>query len=173
MGPASAPLHFSWWRARPLWFLGACLAAGTAAGLLWYLASPLVIRTSLVESTSAIPSGSQALLRGAFADRDTIHRGSGTATLLRGPDGKSHLRLDSFRVTNGPDLFVYLTPAPSPGSHEDVTAGGALQVGRLKAAEGAFAYALPAGTDLSRFRSAVIYCFQFRTIFSVAPLAAA
>src|SRR5687767_7748573 len=100
-----APLHFSWWRARPLWLVCACVFAGIATALLWYLASPLVIRTRLVEGTSGPASGSQVLLRGTFGDRDAIHSGSGTATLVSGPSGTSHLRLDAFRVTNGPDLF--------------------------------------------------------------------
>ncbi len=97
-----------------------------------------------------------------------IHRGSGTASLVQTPSGGAALQLDSFRVTNGPDLFVYLTPSGAPNSHDDVIQG--VQVGRLKASEGAFAYELPPGTDLTKFKAAVIYCYQFRTIFSVAPL---
>ena len=46
----------------------------------------------------------------------------------------------------------------------------ALNLGRLKAPEGAFNYALPAGADPTRYGAAVIYCYRFRTIFSVAPL---
>src|SRR5688500_17446192 len=165
---AAFPLfRVAWWRAHPVRLAVAGVVLIAAAALVWYLASPLVIRTRLDESASGAAVAGQALLRGTFSDRDAIHRGSGTATLVRTPDGKTHLRLDGFRVTNGPDLSVYLAPSAAPNSHEEVTGGGALQVGRLRAAEGTFGYELPATIDVSKFRSAIIYCFQFRTVFSV------
>ena len=163
-GPAAAP---PWWRSRT--GLAVLSVAGLAAlALAWYLVSPLFIRTRLDESAA---TGTR-LAAGAFSDRDAIHRGSGRASLLRDPAGGLLLHLDNFRVTNGPDLYVYLTPSAQPMSHEDVTAG-ALQLGRLKAAEGAFSYTIPPGADPAAFKSVVIYCLQFRTIFSVAPLARA
>src|SRR5687768_15764600 len=94
-GPAAAP---PWWRSR----IG---LAGLA--LAWYLVSPLFIRTRLDESSA---SGTR-LAAGAFSDRDTVHRGSGQVSLLRDPAGALLLHLSSFRVTNGPDLYVYLTPS--------------------------------------------------------------
>jgi hypothetical protein len=109
------------------------------------------------------------LARGAFDERDAIHKGAGTASLVRRADGATLLQLEQFRVTNGPDLYVYLTPAAAPSSHDDVTRD-AVRLGRLKATDGTFSYELPPGVDPRAFRSAVIYCFQFRTIFSVAQL---
>ena len=163
-GPS--PRTLAWWLARP----GALVAAGAlflgGLAVVWYLASPLFIRTRLNEAAGARGT---ALARGAFSDRDAVHRGSGTATLLRQPGGGTLLQLSDFRVTNGPDLYVYLSTTGSPTSHDDVTRDG-LQVGRLKASEGGFSYELPAGTNPTAYRAAVIYCLQFRTIFSVAPL---
>jgi hypothetical protein len=132
----------------------------------WYLASPLVIRSRLDDAS---PARGVPVARGAFSDRDAVHRGSGVAVLERDPSGTARLRLSDFRVTNGPDLYVYLTAGASPNTHQDVTRDG-VQVGRLKAAEGAFAYELPPDADPEAYRAAVIYCLQFRTIFSVAPL---
>jgi hypothetical protein len=164
--PSPSPRTLAWWRSHPgaLAAAVAVLVAGLA--VLWYLASPLFIRTRLDEAARA---GGSALARGAFSDRDAVHRGSGNATLLRDPGGRILLQLSDFRVTNGPDLYVYLSTDAAPNSHDDVTGGG-LQVGRLKASEGGFSYELPAGTNPTAYRAAVIYCLQFRTIFSVAPL---
>jgi hypothetical protein len=39
----------------------------------------------------------------------------------------------------------------------------------LKAADGWFGYRLPAGTDPSLFRSAIIWCKEFSHLFAVAP----
>ena len=80
--------------------------------------------------------------------------------------GRYRLRLDDFSVRNGPDLFVYLSPAA------DDYADGALELGRLKATDGAFGYDLPPGTDPAAFASAIIWCKQFSHLFAVAELAA-
>jgi hypothetical protein len=159
-------LRPSWFVARPWRMAVGVVILAALLVVVWYLASPLFIRTRLDERALA---GGQVVSRGMFGDRDAVHRGSGNVRLERTTDGRFVLQIDEFRVTNGPDLYVYLTPVAAPNSHDDVT-GGALQVGRLKASEGRFGYELPAGTDVSKYRAAVIYCYQFRTIFSVAPL---
>jgi hypothetical protein len=50
-----------------------------------------------------------------------------------------------------------------PGTPLDV-----LELGTLKATDGAFSYDLPTGTDPSSFASAVIWCKQFAVQFAVA-----
>ena len=52
------------------------------------------------------------------------------------------------------------------------TTTGALELGKLKATDGAFGYELPPGTDPADFASAIIWCKQFSHLFAVAPLAA-
>ena len=79
---------------------------------------------------------------------------------------RTRLRLADFSVRNGPDLFVYLSP--DADDYDD----GALELGRLKATDGAFGYDLPPGTDPADFASAIIWCKQFSHLFAVAPLAA-
>jgi len=103
---------------------------------------------------------------GDFAGTDDFHFGKGTATIVETAPGAYTLRLDAFSVRNGPDLFVYLSP--DAGDY----ANGALEVGKLKATDGAFGYALPAGTDPADFASALIWCKQFSHLFAIAPLAA-
>ena len=96
-----------------------------------------------------------------------------TSTSARAPPRSSrrhqalyHLRLDDFSVRNGPDLYVYLSP------EVDDYAKGALEVGKLKATDGAFGYDLPSGTDPADFASAIIWCKQFSHLFAVAPFGA-
>jgi hypothetical protein len=137
-----------------------------------YLASPLVIRTRVVEENPFhLAASSSALLilgRGMFSDRDQVHRGSGEATVAQTVEGTTFLRFESFRVTNGPDLHVFLSRAQRPGTHDEVYDG--VYVGKLKASEGAFSYELPPGTDFASLQSVVVYCVPFRTIFTSAPL---
>lgn len=166
-------------------FLAVALPVG------WYMASPLLYTTSLVEAaptgrpataaptiepTASAPPASTAstapsptpfepitLASGEFTGTDEFHFGRGTASIIELEPGRYHLRLDDFAVRNGPDLFVVLSP-DAEGYTDD-----SLEVGRLKATEGAFGYDLPEDVDPSAFRSALIWCKQFAHLFAVAP----
>ncbi|MCY4577781.1 MAG: DM13 domain-containing protein [Chloroflexi bacterium] len=105
---------------------------------------------------------------GNFRDADSFHKGSGTATIYRSSDGKNLLRLEDFRVTNGPELHVLLVPNANPESRDDVE--GYLGLGKLKGNIGNQNYFLPDGEDGSGYGSVVIYCRPFHVVFSVATL---
>ncbi|MDR7419865.1 MAG: DM13 domain-containing protein [Armatimonadota bacterium] len=111
------------------------------------------------------------LAAGAFGDVDAVHTGTGTATIYR-IGGGLVLRLDPFRVTNGPDLYVYLSGHPAPRNSQQLHEGAALEVSRLKGNIGAQNYTLPADIDLSIYRSVVVYCRRFSVVFSTAELKA-
>ena len=117
--------------------------------------------------------GAEAALvaRGQFGGAiDPVHHTDGTASVYRLGDGSRVLRLESFRSTNGPDLYVYLSGTASPRNSGELSAAGEFEVGRLKGNIGNQNYTLPAGLDLSKFRSVVIYCRQFHVVFGSAPL---
>lgn len=174
------------------------LAVVVGVPLGWYLVSPIWIRTSLVEAAptppanlagatpvpsaaapdptarptdaasplptpAATPFAPSTLASGTFHGTDDFHFGRGTASIVEVGPGRFHLRLDDFSVRNGPDLYVYLSTAA------DDYADDALELGTLKATDGSFGYDLPAGTDPSRYRSAIIWCKQFSHLFAVAP----
>ena len=105
---------------------------------------------------------------GSFRDADSFHKGSGTAAIYRSADGQNVLRLEDFRVTNGPELHVLLVPNANPHSRDDVE--GYLGLGKLKGNEGNQNYFLPDGEDGSGYGSVVIYCRPFHVVFSVATL---
>ena len=109
-----------------------------------------------------------AVAAGMFRDADSFHRGSGSATIYRLPDGSGVLRLEDFRVTNGPDLRVILTPSANPAGRGDVLQEGHVRLGSLKGNIGDQNYEIPPGADLDSFGSAVIYCMPFSVVFSVA-----
>jgi hypothetical protein len=153
------------------------LAVGLPVG--WVLGSPLFIRTELAEvsplaaiqpssapNVSAAPAGARVVLQGDFQGADEFHFGSGKVLLVESAPGRYTLRFEDFSVRNGPDLFVYLSPNP------DGYADDALELGPLKASDGSFNYEVPAGTDISRFRSALVWCRAFNVLFATAPLGA-
>jgi hypothetical protein len=136
----------------------------------WYLASPLFLTQTVSESAPAARAQSR-LAAGRFGVVDGIHKGEGAATLVRLPDGQIVLRLeDDFRVTNGPDLYVYLSGSAAPRTSAELHEPAAFEVAQLKGNVGGQNYALPEGLDLSKFRSVVIYCRRFTTVFSTAQL---
>jgi hypothetical protein len=175
--------------------VGVAALVSVAAPAGWYLGSPLFIRTSLVEPPPGGPAASPVVAvvssaprdvppattpqhtpapvaiptaaparSGSFSGADDFHFGRGRATLIETKPGAWVVRFEDFSVRNGPDLFVYLSPDPAG------YARGAVELGRLKATDGAFNTRVPAGTDVTRLHSVVIWCRQFAVQFAVATL---
>ena len=111
-----------------------------------------------------------ALASGMFRDADSFHKGSGTATIYRLPDGSGALRFENLNVTNGPDLRVLLSTHPDPQNKAELNEAGYIHIEKLKGNRGNQNYELPADADLESFGSVIIYCMPFHVIFSVAPL---
>lgn len=161
-------------RARELTWWVVAIAVLIGAPIAWYLGSPLFVSKTVVEefpstaTSEPVPATPRILSMGTFVDADSFHQGSGTA-LVTAVDGQALLRLEEFRVTNGPDLYIYLAVHPKPASRANVDEGF-VNLGRLKGNIGAQNYPVPAGTDLARFRSAVIYCQRFHVVFATATL---
>ncbi len=110
--------------------------------------------------------GPGVLAQGEWRDGEPGHNGEGIAKIIRTEGGELVLRVEAFSVTNGPDLFVVLSP--DAGGYAD----GSLTLGGLKATDGAFNYEIPDGTDLSRYKSVVVWCRSFDVTFAVATLEA-
>jgi hypothetical protein len=120
-----------------------------------------------VTTTSAAPTGPVALATGPFRSLD--YTTSGSATLVRTPDGKLAVQFEGLDTTDGPDLHVYLSDkaADSPEAAFD---SGFTNLGKLKANRGNQVYEVPADIDLTTVRSVVIWCVRFSEGFGVAPL---
>lgn len=118
------------------------------------------------DSSSGAPG---VLAQGEFRDGEPGHNGEGVAKIIRAADGSLVLRFEDFSVTNGPDLFVILL------DNADGDYGAAnerLDLGGLRATDGNINYDIPAGTDISKYRSALIWCRAFSVTFAFAPLEA-
>jgi len=128
--------------------------------------------TVMDEARDAVTApGTPIVLRaGMFRDADSIHKGSGTAGLYQLADGSHLLRFEDFKVTNGPDLHVYLVKHPGPEASSDVNADNYIDLGKLKGNIGNQNYAIPDGTDIADFGSVVVWCEAFGVLFSTAPL---
>jgi hypothetical protein len=125
--------------------------------------------TAAPQSATPTPASAnpRILAAGTFRDGDPGHNGRGIARLGTTADGQVVLRFENFSVTGGPDLVVILSTDPG-GSRGSVSSG--LNLGALKATDGNQNYTVPAGTDVSKFRSVIIYCKSFPTVFAYATL---
>lgn len=104
------------------------------------------------------------------------HTTSGTAQLVRLPDGKLQLVLKDLSTSDGPDLRIWLTDQPvlegKAGWHvfDD---GKYVELGRLKGTHGTQVYDVPADVQPDQYTSVTIWCKRFSVSFGAAPLAAA
>jgi Electron transfer DM13 len=114
-------------------------------------------------SVATMSTSSNKTLIGNFVGAgDGFHNAEGVAKIIQLADGTDILRLENFKATNGPDLYVYLST--------DKTNADIVNLGRLKGNIGNQNYLIPAGTDITKYNTALIWCRAFSVIFGSAQL---
>ena len=113
-------------------------------------------------SETPMPKDTKPLM-GNFVDAgDGFHKAQGVAKVINLADGRTFLRLENLKTTNGPDLYVYLSTG------KDVS--DIVSLGKLKGNIGNQNYEIPAGTDLVKYKTVLIWCKAFSTLFGSAKL---
>jgi Electron transfer DM13 len=107
-------------------------------------------------------SSNETLIGNFLGAGDGFHNAEGVAKIIQLADGTDILRLENFKATNGPDLYVYLST--------DKTNADIVNLGRLKGNIGNQNYLIPAGTDITKYNTALIWCRAFSVIFGSAQL---
>lgn len=186
-------------RGRWLWGIGTALAvsAVVVAALVfqpWLLlidvevndaipssvatAAPTVESTAVptvepVEEVSPAPPAAPVdLLAGSFVSHE--HTTTGSVRVIENPDGTRQLAIVGLQTTNGPDVHVWLSAGPViEGFDGWFTAAGYeyVDLGPIKGNLGDQLYDIPAGVDLSVFRTVDLWCVQFAVSFGAAALA--
>jgi hypothetical protein len=93
---------------------------------------------------------------------DGVHDAQGNAYTIPVEDKSNVLRLENFKSTNGPDLYVYLST--------DKMASDYVSLGKLKANNGNQNYEIPNDVDLSKYNNVLIWCKTFGVLFGNAEL---
>ena len=100
---------------------------------------------------------------GAFVGvGDGVHDAQGDVYTIPLEDTSNVLRIENFKSTNGPDLYVYLST--------DENASDFINLGALKASSGNQNYEIPDDTDLSKYNKVLIWCKAFGVLFGSAEL---
>lgn len=88
--------------------------------------------------------------------------GSGTANIYL-ESSVNTLKFENFSITNGPDLKVYLSKTEGTES--------IVNLGSLKSS-GIQSYTIPSGVVIADYKYVLIYCQQYKVLFSSAILSA-
>lgn len=91
----------------------------------------------------------------------SAHDVVGKVLVVTGGD-KQYLRFEDLNTINGPDLRIYLAT--------DLQASSIVDLGAIRATEGNVNYKIPTGTDLSKYKYALIWCRAFSVLFSYGEL---
>ena len=157
-----------------------------AAGLAWWLGSPLFIRTyadealpvaaparpAAVSPGAPLPSGAapapapRTLKSGALQFVDSAHHGEGEVRIVETMDLRV-VRFENVAISNAPDVQIYLS-SDTGGRY---VPANSVHLGALKATDGSFNYEILAGLDVSSYRSVIAWCRAFNVLVTWAPLA--
>ena len=151
--------------ARLEWFTGkriAILAALVVIGIggAW-AAAPLFLET---RSEVPAPAGFVNFVKhGTWMGVDGFHFAEGTATILSNGQGDYVLRLENFRVRNGPDIHFFLSADSQVGP-------GDVDLGTVTATMGNYNVPIPPGVDVDGVNFALVHCVPANFLFASAPL---
>ncbi|GAC1695731.1 MAG: hypothetical protein NVS9B6_01810 [Candidatus Limnocylindrales bacterium] len=166
------------------------VAAAAILGAGWYLGSPLFLRSYANEALPAVaaptavvtaaPAAAQPVAvapvpaavtapqdvaKGELGFVDSLHNGKGEVRVVQ--LGTAFLvRFESVTISNAPDIRIYLS-TDTGGRYVEANS---LYLGVLKATNGSFNYEVPAGTDISQYKSVVVWCRNFSTLITWADL---
>ncbi len=135
---------------------------------------PRALWISVAVTAIVVVSGGHAIaqqaapLKGEF--RPVAHAATGIATIDAGAGGARALRLEDFRVDDGPDLYVYLVAIDDAPNSRSVSRAEFVSLGKLRKSSGDQDYEVPAATDLEKYRTVVIWCKRYSVNFAAAPL---
>jgi hypothetical protein len=93
---------------------------------------------------------------------DGIHDVQGKVFTIPLDNGGDVLRLENFKSTNGPDLYVYLST--------DKDASEFINLGKLKANNGNQNYEIPNEVNFAEYNRVLIWCKAFGVLFGSAEI---
>lgn len=156
------------WRAVLIFLIGGVF--GTALGIaVGFFLFPYVFPPPPAVEQLTEADRSQLVASGTFIQpdpSDPIHTGAGKVSVY----AKAVFLEPDFEVGPGPDFHVYLVPKATIRASADVNDTMYVDLGRLRAFKGSQRYPVPAGVDLKKFPSVVIWCKEFSVLISPADL---
>lgn len=160
-----------WWRSLAFFLGGGILGTGFGVALGFFLFPFVFPPPPAVEQLTEIDRRGRVVAEGTFIHAnksDPVHWGKGSVTVRQ----DSVFLDEDFEVGPGPKYHVYLVPKGMIRASSDLKGEQFVDLGRLRAFTGSQRYAIPAGVDLSKYKSVIIWCEQFSVLISPADLKA-
>lgn len=121
-------------------------------------------------TTTTAPTGDleyTILFSGTLQDVDASHQGNGIVQLVELDSGGQEILFIDVSITNGPDLYVYLSKKSSFASSSD-DPGEYSNLGQMPAVTGNFTVHIPSQVDGTEYASVLVWCLQFSVLFTYA-----
>jgi hypothetical protein len=159
------------WRGLAIFLFGGVLGTGFGVALGFFL-FPFVFPPPAANEQLADSDRTRLVASGTFIHANTsdpVHWGRGKVSVY---DRVVFLEND-FEVGPGPAYHVYLVPKAGLRTSSDLDGQMFVDLGGLRAFKGSQRYAIPAGVDLAKYASVIIWCERFSVLISPADLATA
>lgn len=156
------------WRGVLIFLVGGAL--GTAFGVaLGFFIFPFVFPPPPAAEQLTEADRTPLVASGTFIHAnpsDPIHYGKGKVSVYQ----RTVFLEPDFEVGPGPAFHVYLVPKANVRSAGDVANEMYVDLGGLRSFKGSQRYPIPAGVDLAKYPSVVIWCERFGVLISPADL---
>ena len=156
-------------RSLAIFLAGAVLGTAFGVALGFFLFPYIFPPPPAAEQLTTTDRANAVLAQGTFIHAnpsDPIHWGKGSASVR----ADSVFLGEDFEVGPGPKFHVYLVPKAQIRSSGDLQGQKFVDLGRLRSFKGSQRYAIPAGIDLAKYQSVIIWCEQFSVLISPADL---
>lgn len=156
------------WRGIAVFLLGGVLGTGLGVAI-GFFAFPYVFPPPPAAESLTEADRSRLVATGTFIHAnpsDPIHWGRGKVSVYE----RTVFLESDFEVGPGPAFHVYLVPKSSIRSEADMKDVMYVDLGGLRAFKGSQRYPIPAGVDLSKYQSVIIWCERFGVLISPADL---
>ena len=100
---------------------------------------------------------------------DASHYGFGAVNVVTLEDEELELQFVDVDISNGPDLYVYLSQKSTFSSVEDDT-GIYVNLGELPYNSGNFSVSIHSSVNINNYNSVLIWCLQYTVVFTYATL---
>ncbi|MFL6797754.1 MAG: DM13 domain-containing protein [Xanthobacteraceae bacterium] len=156
------------WRAIAIFTIGGLLGTGVGIAVGFFIFPYVFPPPTAVEQLTAAER-THPVATGMFihaTPSDPVHYGKGKVSVYE----RTVFLEPDFEVGPGPAFHVYLVPKASVRSSADMKDVMFVDLGGLRSFQGSQRYPIPAGIDLSKYQSVVIWCERFGVLISPADL---
>jgi hypothetical protein len=150
-------------------FIAGVIVGGAGGLALGFFIFPFVFPPPAAFETLTEAEKTRVVAEGTFIHAnpsDPVHYGKGAVTVYE----QVVFLGEDFEVGPGPAYKVYLVPKEMLRVNADLAGAQYVDLGGLRAFKGSQKYAIPAGVDLEKYPSVVIWCERFGVLISPADL---